>query len=253
MVWIRALILFTLFSGVRAQANCNTLDGDTTGVHYQILQLRNGPCTIELAPEAQKHPKRNFRWDSEGRFGVFVDLFSGANSVSTMEKAYYIVPAESHRLELFGQPASSSTLKVSQSGLIFEVDKSNQHLDLPAECEGTVRTLTTSNSGGVDLNHCQGHIVIDVGSKLGGAPEENKGTQATLRDSIGHTCQVPKTALFNYSKYNEFVLKFHSKMDWIRFLKNQPSCHVLAGSLETDSAKLEAPKAKPALQGAGSL
>lgn len=208
-------IVFPLFA---ANDICTRSQSLNDGVRVSSGQFKTGICFISITPTYIKNMTyRSFLATDKGQLMVFNSFGYGPGSTSTGARVFHFFPYSSKLSWSF--ESNFMELKLT-NGSIATFDYENAILQNITDYDTSVdEDVVKDNNGGVELKPFKG-IVLDSHFKMGGSPVWNLKRESTFIDSLGNTCKVKNSQIFE-KKDDEVFLIYDDNLSLKKFLSQK--------------------------------
>lgn len=209
------LVLLFSTSSFAAQDICVDSNQYVRGIHFQTGSFTTGKCFISISSNYLKMTYRNYLITSEGQMMIFNSYGDGPSSTHTGARVYHFFPYRSAVTYELTNDALEVTLTTGakasfelEDGVLFDISSSDVVVS---------PDISRDNFGGVEIT-AREDIILDSGFKLGNTPVWYLNRKSTFHDSMGTTCEVKNSQVFE-KKNSEIYLTIDNNKDLFRFLK----------------------------------
>ena len=236
----KIIFVLGIFLLIQESANsaCSLLESKRDGIYIQQFPPRQGdPCLIKVAPRGGSSSQTiNFNQLGQLMFSIETG-HSGKLSKDMGSRTYYILPT-SDQMQLLDSSATSPTVIRSSTGLDFTLVKVENELSISdiSNCDKKDSKSAWYTNRELNIKQCPGRIIIDSGFAKGKQAIQNPKGFSKIIGENGSSCDVPNSALFNYSKNLDTpTIKIQSELEIKSFLYKFPSCHLVRLNSSSDT------------------
>lgn len=173
-------------------------------------------CFISLHPMDVTDLKyRDYYFDNAGLFMVFNSYGEGSVSETTGARGFMMFP-QLYDYPDFSIEENGDVVVRMVSGHTLRISGKNFSVIEFSPGRFTEKELSKNNAGGLEINPSKG-FWLDQGFKMGGMNYENRKLKTTIYGSIGGSCVVKNSNLYDYSSDSIRIL--YEKDDLRQFVR----------------------------------